>query len=80
MELKLSESIKPEHLKKLEPNIVEARIPITREEVITINLEVLANEIIAAKEAVERRESELASARKYFDSLTTLEKNAKKAK
>ena len=80
MELKFAEAIEQKHLKKLNNNIVEARIPITREEVVTFNLEVFENDLAAAEESVSRRESELASAVQYRDTLLNLRVKLLKAK
>ena len=66
--------------KKIRDNIVEVRKEVTNLDVFTVNLEVLERDIKAAKEAVDRRKSELASAEANLKNLEELQVNVKKAK
>lgn len=59
-------------IKKLDSGVYEIRTPITHEEVITVNLDVLNEDIRTATEALGRRESELTSARARLTELQEL--------
>jgi hypothetical protein len=65
---------------KLNPNIYEIRKTVTNEEVTTVNIDVLNEDIRTAIEALGRREGELASAQARVDELTALKTQLTKIK
>lgn len=72
--------VKQEHVKKLKDNIYEIKMPVVNHETITLNIDVIDNDLRAAEESVERRKSELASAEEYLTTLKSIKAKLLKAK
>jgi hypothetical protein len=69
-----------ETLKRLEPNIVEIKREVTNFETITVNEDVLNEDIRSAEAVVLQRESELASAESNLETLRALKTKIKNTK
>jgi len=67
-------------IKKLDDNIYEIRKTVTNEEVTTVNIAVLNEDIRTATEALGRREGELASAQARLEELSALKTQLTKVK
>lgn len=69
-----------EKINKLSDNIYEIRKQVVNEEVVTVNSEVLDNDIKSAQENVARKTSELNSAEAQLEHFMTLKQKLSKVK